>query len=60
MIKLHIHKTVCTNMIEVKVLRNTGFLDLINNSLEPIIFYKDEALGIVDLKSIGYYKVKWY
>ena len=36
----------------------TGFLDVTNNSSEQLIFSKDEALAVVDLRSIGYYKVK--
>ena len=42
----------------MKFVRNYGFLDVTSNSSEPIIFNKDETLGIVDLRSIGYYKVK--
>ena len=40
------------------MIRNTEFLDVTNNSLEQFILSRDEALGIVDLRSIGYYKVK--
>ena len=29
-----------------------------DNSSQPLIFSKDEVLGVVDLKSIGFYKVK--
>ena len=56
MIKLLDLKTVCTSMI--KLTRNTEFLDMTNNSSEPNIFSKDEAIGVVDLRSIGYQKVK--
>ena len=58
MIKLIDLKTGCTNTIKLKFVRNTGFLNVTNNSSEPLIFSKDEALGVVDLRSIGYYKVK--
>ena len=58
MIKLLYHKTSCTNTIKVKFFRNTGFLDVTNNASEPMIFNKDEALGVVHLRSIRYYKVK--
>ena len=57
MIKLLDLRTVCTNTNKMKFIRNTGFLDITNNSSEPPIFGKQEALGIVDLVSIGYYKV---
>ena len=51
-------KTGCTNTIKVKFIRNLGFLDVTNNSSALLIFTKDETLGILDLRSIGYYKVK--
>ena len=49
MIKLLDLKTSFTNIIKVKFIRNTGFLDVSNNSSKKIIFGKDESLGIVDL-----------
>ena len=58
MTKLLDLKTSCTNTIKVKFIRNTGYLDVSNNSSETLIFSKDETMGIVDLRSIGYYKVK--
>ena len=33
-------------------------LDVTNNSLETIIFDPKEMLGILDLRLIGYYKIK--
>ena len=58
MIKLFGLKTGHTNTIKVKCIRKSGFLDLTNNSSEILIFSKDEVLGTVGLKSIGYYKVQ--
>ena len=58
MFKLLELKAGCTNMIKVKFVRDTGFIDVTNNSLEPLIFSKDEVMGIVDLRCIGYYKVR--
>ena len=57
MIKLLDFKIGCTHMTKVKFMRNTGFLDITNNSSEPLSFGKDKALGVVDPRSIGYYKV---
>ena len=48
----------CTNSMKVKFFRNTGYHDVTNNSLEMLIFSKDKALGAVDMRSIGYFKVK--
>ena len=33
-------------------------LDIVNNGTETIIFKPEEMLGIVDLRSKGYYKIK--
>ena len=43
----------------MEFIRNTGFLDVSNNSSETLIFSEDEALGIVDLTSVGCYEIKW-
>ena len=42
----------------LRFIRNIGLLDVANNSSEPLIFNKDNVLGVVDMKSIGYYKLK--
>ena len=52
MIRLLDLKTGCASTIKLKFIRNTGYLDVSNNSLEKLIFSKDEALGVVDLISI--------
>ena len=46
-----------TNTIKV-IFRNTWYLDVTYNLSETLIFSKDEALDIVDLMYIWYYKVK--
>ena len=33
-------------------------LDITNNGLDTIIFDPKEVLGILDLRSLGYYKIK--
>ena len=58
MIKLLDLTTSCTNIIKVELVRKTGFLDVTNHSSEPLTLNKDEVIGIVDLRSIGYHKVK--
>ena len=32
--------------------------DITNNGLDIIIFKPEEVLGILDLRSLGYYKIK--
>ena len=56
LIKLLDFKTGCTNTIKVKFVRNTGFLDVTNNSSESCTCSKEEALSVVDLISIAYFK----
>ena len=51
-------KTGGVNTIKVKVVRSVGFLHVTNNSLQQLICNKKESLGVVDLRSCGYYKVK--
>ena len=45
-------------MLKLKFARNTAFLDVTNISFETVIFDLKEMLGILELKSIGYYKIK--
>ena len=39
-------------------MHNTATLDIVNNGQDSIIFKPEEMLGIVDLRSLGYYKIK--
>ena len=46
-------------VLKVKFLRNIAMLDMVNNSnSETLILNPREALGILDLRSLGYYKIK--
>ena len=46
-------------VLKVKFIRNIAMLDMINNSnLETLILNPREVLGILDLRSLGYYKIK--
>ena len=45
-------------MLKVKFTRNAAILNITNNGLEILILNPKEALGILDLRSIGYYKIK--
>ena len=45
-------------MIKVKFTRNAAILNIMNNNLEVLILNPEEALGILDLRSMGYYKIK--
>ena len=37
---------------------NTAILDIVNNGTDTMIFKAEEMLGIVDLRSLGYYNIK--
>ena len=39
-------------------MRNAAVLDMMNSSSEILILNQEEALGILDLRSLGYYKIK--
>ena len=45
-------------MLKLKFIRNKAMLDITNNTREAIIFDKKTSIGILDLRSLGYYKIK--
>ena len=45
-------------MLKLKFIRNKAMLDITNNTREIIIFDKKMSVGILDLRSLGYYKTK--
>ena len=45
-------------MLKVKFTRNATILDVMNSSSEILILDPKEALGILDLRLLGYYKLK--
>ena len=45
-------------MLKVKFMRNAAILDVMNSSSEILILNPKEALGILDLRSLGFYKIK--
>ena len=58
-IKLIDKLTHSVMVMKVKFVRNIAMLDMINNSnLETLILNPREALGILDLRLLGYYKIK--
>ena len=44
-------------MLKVKFRWNTAMLDMTNSSCKTLILSPKEALGILDLRSLGYYKI---
>ena len=45
-------------MLKLKFIRNKATLDITNNTKETIIFDKKTSIGILDLRLLGYYKIK--
>ena len=50
--------TYSTVLLKLKFMHNAVTLDIVNNGPETIIFKLEEMLGILDLRSLGYYKIK--
>ena len=45
-------------MLTLKFIRNKAMLDITNNTWEIFIFDRKTMIGILDLRSLGYYKIK--
>ena len=54
---LDMHEQV-TNMIKLKFIRNRETLKVSSNTQETVTFDLTEMIGILDLQSLGYYKIK--
>ena len=48
----------CTMVLKLKFVRNCASLDIVNNTQETVIFDPNQMLGILDFRSLGYYKIK--
>ena len=57
-IKILDGSTYSTMLIKLKFTCNVAILDMVNNGTETITFKPEDMLGIVDLRSLGYYKIK--
>ena len=50
--------THSTKLIKLKFTHNVAVLDIVNKGTETMIFRPEEMIGIVDLRSLGCYKIK--
>ena len=57
-IKILDKKTQNTMMLKFKFVQNLSTLHVTNSSLKTVIFNPKEMLGILDLRLVGYYKIK--
>ena len=58
MVKILDMKEQTTNMIKLKFIRNKAVLKITNKTHETVNFGGTEMMGIVDLRSLGFYKIK--
>ena len=45
-------------MLKLKFIRNRAIQSVTNNTQETVMFDPTEMIGILDLRSLGYYKIK--
>ena len=57
-VKILDRKEQTTNMIKLKLIRNKAVLKITNKTDETVTFGRTEMIGIVDLRSLGFYKIK--
>ena len=57
-IKIIDGKTNSTLLIKLKFMHNTAVLDIKNAGKDTMILNLKEMIGIVDIRSLGYYKIK--
>ena len=58
MVKVIDLKMQTTNMIKLNFIRNKAVLKIKNKTHENIIFGKTDMMGVVDLRLLGFYKIK--
>ena len=51
-------KEQTTNMIKLKFVRNKAVLKVTNKTYQSVTFGRTKMMGIVDLTSLGFYKIK--
>ena len=51
-------KEQVTSMIKLKFIRNKAVLKITNKTHETVTFGQTEMIGVVDLRSLGFYKIK--
>ena len=57
-IKILVGSPYSIMLIKLKFTCNTAVLNVVNNGTETVIFKPEEVIGIVDLRSLGYYKIE--
>ena len=57
-IKILDNSTHSTLLIKLKFMCNKAVLDIVNEGKDTMIFKPEEMIGVIDLRSLGYHKIK--
>ena len=57
-IKILDGSTCSTLLIKLKFTCKNGILDIVNKGNDTMIFKPEDVVGIIDLRSLGYYQIK--
>ena len=57
-VKMLDSKEQCTVVLKFKFISNQASLDITKNTQETVIFEPKQILGILDLRSLGYYQIR--
>ena len=57
-VKIWDMKEQATSMIKLKLIRNKAVLKITNKMHETVTFGQTEMIGVIDLRSLGFYKIK--
>ena len=57
-IKITYGGTYSTLLIKLKFTCNKAILDIKNKGKDTMIFRPEEMIGIIDMRSLGYYKIQ--
>ena len=58
MVKILDGGTHSTLLIKLKFIQNKAMLDIVNKGTKTMIFKPEKMIGVIDLRSFGYYKIK--
>ena len=58
MVKILDMKVQTTNMVKLKFIQNKAVLKITNKMCKTVTFGRMEMMGVVDLRSLGFYKIK--
>ena len=58
MVKISDMKEQTTNMIKLKFIQNKEIFKITNKTHETVTFGRTEMMGIIDLRSLGFYEIK--